>query len=77
MNAVNGIDVALKPNSVISSLMWSKKNKGTLAVFFKRGTVYQYNRVPARVLSALLNAKSIGRTFNREVRDKFTGYQVE
>lgn len=43
----------------------------TLEVEFRSGRVYRYFAVPANVHRRLVEADSIGATFNREVRDAY------
>jgi hypothetical protein len=42
-----------------------------LEVEFAAGTVYQYRGVPAEAVAELLAADSLGRFFNREIRNRY------
>ena len=52
--------------------------KQVLEIEFKRGnTVYHYAQVPPEVHEELMAAKSIGKFFNAEIRDKFPFHKLE
>ena len=43
----------------------------TLRIVFKSGSEYKYTGVPIQVYQNLCNAESIGREFNRTIRNKY------
>jgi len=43
----------------------------TLRIIFKSGSEYKYTGVPYQVYLNLCNAESIGREFNRTIRNKY------
>ena len=43
----------------------------TLRVIFNSGTEYRYTGVPIQVYRNLCNAESIGREFNRTIRNRY------
>ena len=43
----------------------------TLEVQFKNGHVYRYFNVPYVAVEQLMNARSLGRHFNSNIRDRF------
>lgn len=47
-----------------------------LEVTFRRGGVYQYNRIPSEVYEALMAADSHGTYFNQFIKDRFTCTKV-
>ena len=44
---------------------------GTLRVIFNSGSEYRYTGVPIQVYQNLCNAESIGREFNRTIRNRY------
>jgi hypothetical protein len=57
-------------SSVIASIGYDAAEK-TLEVTFHSGRTYQYLGVPAYTHQSLLAADSIGRYFNKRIRDKY------
>jgi KTSC domain len=57
-------------SSAIASVGYSPDER-VLEVEFQSGRVYQYLDVPAREYEALMTAGSMGRHFNRRIRDGF------
>jgi hypothetical protein len=49
---------------------------GILEVVFRTGRTYRYFRVPQKAYDAMLQAKSIGAFFNREIRPRYRGVEV-
>jgi hypothetical protein len=41
---------------------------GTVKVQFKNGTKYHYQGVPEEVFLSVVNAESVGRAFNHEIK---------
>lgn len=58
-------------SSVIASAGYSPDER-MLEVEFHSGRVYQYLGVPAEEYEALMTAGSMGRHFNRRIRDRYT-----
>lgn len=48
-----------------------------LEVEFKNGAVYRYYGVPAEVHDELINAESVGKYFNANVKSKYNFLKVE
>lgn len=48
-----------------------------LEVEFLSGKIYRYFEVPGLLVLRLLSADSIGRCFNRSIRDRFEYAEVE
>ena len=51
--------------------------RAVLEVEFTGGGVYRYLDVPPGVVETLLDARSLGRTFNRWVRDRYDCERVD
>ena len=49
----------------------------TLRVIFNSGTEYRYTGVPIQVYRNLCNAESIGREFNRTIRNRYDSTVVQ
>ena len=49
-------------------------NTQTLKVAFQSGGVYEYANVPLEVFQEILQAESVGKTFNRLVKSNPTQY---
>lgn len=59
--------IEMKP--VVSSNIAMMGHEGTtMRVQFTNGTVYEYANVPADVYEAVLNAKSVGGAFSRDIK---------
>lgn len=56
-------------SSVLAAVAYA--TDGTLALRFRRGTVYCYFSVPPAVFQDLIAAPSKGAYFNRHIRDRF------
>ena len=48
-----------------------------LEIEFKSGAVYRYYGVPAEVHDELINAESVGKYFNANVKSKYNFLKVE
>ena len=48
-----------------------------LEIEFKSGAVYRYYGVPAEVHDELINAESVGKYFNANVKSKYSFLKVE
>jgi len=57
-------------SSAIASVGYSPDER-VLEVEFQSGRVYQYLGVPAEEYAALMTAGSMGRHFNRRIRDRY------
>jgi len=65
----------MKYQPVTSSNISEMGHEGeTLGVRFKNGTEYHYSNVPPSIFDQLLNAASVGRTFNELIKSKPSGY---
>lgn len=53
-----------------------QRRSHTLAVQFRAGQVYLYRNVPPHVFHALVSAPSVGKYFNRYVRDQYRAIGV-
>lgn len=62
-------------SSVIAGLGYDPGTK-ILEVEFRTGRLYQYFPVPQVVYEALLNAKSLGKYFNEQIRDHYSFREV-
>ena len=60
---------------MIAGLDYNPANH-TLEVEFRTGRVYQYFSVPKAEYEALLNAPSLGRYFNREIRNRYRTREI-
>ena len=49
----------------------------TMGVEFHSGKVYHYNNVPKEVYEEFVEAPSVGRHFNTEIRGQYDGELVE
>ena len=50
---------------------------GILEIEFTSGSIYQYFDVPEREYEELMNAASIGKYFNRKIKDNYRYRQVQ
>jgi hypothetical protein len=62
-------------SSVIAELGYEQETN-TMELKFTTGRVYQYFMVPAAAFDALLKSKSVGRYFNREIRDQYPNREI-
>jgi len=62
-------------SSVIAELGYDPETS-TLELKFTTGRVYQYFMVPSAVFDALLKSTSVGRYFNKQVRDRYPNHEV-
>jgi lysyl-tRNA synthetase class 2 len=62
-------------SSVITSLGYERETN-TMEVEFKTGRVYRYFMIPEGVFQELLRSESIGRHFNKEIRDRYPSREV-
>jgi hypothetical protein len=49
----------------------------TLEVQFKNGHVYRYFNVPYVAVEQLMTARSLGREFNSNIRNRFRGRRID
>lgn len=49
-------------------------SENTLAVKFKNGTEYHYSGVPVEIFDQLVQAASVGRTFNELIKSRPSDY---
>lgn len=55
-----------------SSIDWVEESgRGSLIVHFKAGGTYEYEGVPLDTINALIEAPSVGRFFNSEIRGNY------
>jgi len=57
-------------STVIASVGYDP-DSNTMDVEFRTGRLYRYFLITPQVHTALMNAESIGRYFNAEIRDRF------
>ena len=63
-------------SSVIAEVGYDESS-AILEVVFTTGRTYHYFRVPPSEHQNLLNAKSIGGYFNRRIRPRYRGVEIE
>lgn len=63
------------PSASLRSIGYDVKRR-VLEVEFLSGKIYRYFEVPGLLLLKLLTANSIGRYFNRHIRDRFEYAEV-
>jgi hypothetical protein len=66
---------AVRTSSVIAGLDYNPTTH-MLEVEFRTGRVYHYFGVPKAEYEALLNAPSLGRYFNREIRNRYRTREI-
>jgi len=49
----------------------------TLEIEVKSGRVYRYDEVEEKTFKEMMDAKSMGRYFNANIRDKYRGERLE
>lgn len=64
-----GADIQVQ-SSMIKSIQYHEDSR-ILRVRFHNDNVYRYTSVPNEVYVRLINANSVGKTFNEIVKDKF------
>lgn len=77
LNSINLKGNAMNRQSVessnLSSVGWEN---GILEVEFKNGSVYKYFDVPQEEYVALMNATSLGKYFNTNIRNNYTSEKL-
>lgn len=68
-----GVDFVEVESSNIHSIGWTNS---LLYVKFHRGGVYRYNDVPKVIFDDMLQAESMGKYLNEEVKPTFTFQRV-
>lgn len=63
-------------SSVIAAIGYDESS-AILEVVFHTGRTYHYFRVPPAEHEKLLRAKSIGEYFNRRIRPRYRGVEIE
>jgi hypothetical protein len=63
-------------NSTVLAQVQFLEASNILKVVFHTGRVYRYFMVPRRVYEALIEADSVGRYFNLEVKDSYSHERV-
>ena len=63
-------------SSMIKGVGYDATNE-RLEVEFSNGNVYQYEKVPMKIYSEFIGAKSLGRSFGELIRGKFDHAKVE
>lgn len=63
-------------SSVIAAVGYDESS-GILELVFNNGRTYQYFRVPPSEHQNLVSAKSIGGYFNRKIRPRYRGVEIE
>jgi hypothetical protein len=62
-------------SSVIAELGYDRQTS-IMDLKFTTGRVYRYFMIPASVFEAFLQSESIGRYFNKEIRDRYPNHEV-
>ena len=63
-------------SSVIAAIGYDESS-AILEIVFHTGRTYHYFRVPPAAHAKLLRAKSIGGYFNRRIRPRYRGVEIE
>jgi len=59
----------MKVNVVSSTISWIEYEGSTLRVGFRKGGVYEYEGVPGKIITEMINAESIGSYFAKNVKN--------
>ena len=61
----------------LASIGYDPSNKILEVEFRGSGSIYQYHGVPQDIYDKLENASSIGKFFNKEIKDKFRDEEID
>lgn len=68
-NLTNMLETVVKSSNI--AVVKYDQDREVLIVEFKRGGTYEYSEVPEAIYEELIQAESVGKTFNEIVRNEF------